>query len=60
MFVFLSETRLTVAEFSRVARRLGYDFSVGVDCDILGGGRSGGLGFMWKFDVIVELRSFST
>lgn len=58
-FVFLCETKLFVRELAGVARKLGFDFWVGVDCDSSGGVRSGGLGLFWNMDCPVNLYSYS-
>lgn len=51
--IFLSETKLSSAEFGRVRDRLGYFNSLVVDYV----GRSGGLAMLWKKNVIVDLIS---
>ncbi|KAL8476903.1 hypothetical protein ACS0TY_029271 [Phlomoides rotata] len=58
-FVFLCETKLCVRELEGVSRKLGFDCCFGVYCDCSGKGRSGGLGLLWKFDLMVSVRSFS-
>ncbi|KAL8539523.1 hypothetical protein ACS0TY_001218 [Phlomoides rotata] len=58
-FVFLCETKLFIHVLRRVASRLGFDFCVDVDCVMSGGGRSGGLVFLWNVDCQVMLKSYS-
>lgn len=44
--MFLCQTKLFVGELRRVASRLEFNCCLGVDCDVSGGGRRGGLGFL--------------
>lgn len=59
-FVFLCETKLLVSELRRVAHKLGFDSCFGVNCDLSGGGRRGGLGLLWNVESMVVLNSFSS
>lgn len=55
----LCKTKLLVEEMRRLARILGFDCCFGVDCDVSGGGRKGGLGLLWKAEDTMVLHSFS-
>lgn len=58
-FIFLCETKLFRRELKGVARKLGFEYCFGVDCGrSIGGGRSGGLGFLWGRNSDVEVSSF--
>lgn len=59
-FIFLSETKLLSRELGSVARALGFSCCLGVDCDLSNGGRQGGLAILWKEDIPVAVRSYSS
>ena len=54
--LFLSETKRTSNEMSWLRCRWGFDHCFSVNCQ----GRSGGLALLWRKEVKVSIRSFTT
>lgn len=54
-FVFLCEMVFFCRELEGIFRKLGFECCFGVDCAMSGGGRSGGLGLLWREDFRVSV-----